>query len=264
MADALQEHNDARKAAGRVLEATAVEYAHHYGSPPVVVVAVEEATPGIAGITASRLVERWGWPAVVLGPTAGGVWAGSGRSALGWNMGAAVLDGVKAGVLARGGGHAAACGMHVERDGVDDARRWLADRFRADMGGDVVPVRAIEACLTGDDVAPGKLAAIAADFARWDPWGPDWRPPVLAVRDARITRTYEHANGHVFLTLDIGGRAVEAVWWRAPPDWRASAPGGALTAIVGINKDRRPGFEDRPHRLRVEHGWSPPVPAPAP
>ena len=54
------------------------------------------------------------------------------------------------------------------------------------------------------------------------------------------------------MTLDAGGRTVEAIWWRAPPSWKAALHDGRLRAIVRIDKDARPGYEDRPHRLIVD------------
>ena len=66
---------------------------------------------------------------------------------------------------------------------------------------------------------------------------------------ASIARSYVHRNGHVFMTLDVGGRPVGAIWWRAPSNWEAAVPGCRLCAIVRIDKDTRAGYEDRPHRL---------------
>ena len=249
-AQALHAHNEARKAAGRTLDEAASRFALVQGRAPVLVAALDEATPGLAGIAASRLVERFGWPAVVLGRHPAGGWSGSGRSALGFDLGGAVAAGVAAGAIAGGGGHAAACGLRIAERGVEEARRWLAERFEAQRG-DVRPVRRVEAVLGAADVEPAALARIDAAFKRWEPWGPDWRAPVLGVA-AHVVRSYTHRNGHVFMTLDAGGRRVEAIWWRAPPRWKAALHHGRLRAIVRIDTDARPGYADRPHRLVVD------------
>ena len=119
-AQALHAHNEARKAAGRTLDTAATAFARVRGRAPVLVAALDEATAGIAGIAASRLVERFGWPAVVLGRHPAGGWSGSGRSALGFDLGGAVAAGVAAGAIAGGGGHAAACGLRVADGGVEE------------------------------------------------------------------------------------------------------------------------------------------------
>ena len=189
-AEALHALNEDRKAAGRKLDEAATGFGLVQGRAPVLVAALDEATAGIAGIAASRLVERFGWPSVVLGRHRAGGWSGSGRSALGFNLGGAVVAGVAASAIAGGGGHAGACGLRVAEGGVEDARRWLAARFEAELG-DVRPVRRVEAVLGAADVEPAALARIDAAFKRWEPWGPDWRAPVLGVTAnvARPTRT---------------------------------------------------------------------------
>ena len=81
---------------------------------------------GIVGLVASRLVERFRRPACVIAwEDEGGAGSGTGslRSVAGADIGSAVREAVAAGHLVKGGGHAMAAGLTVERD---EARRCAA------------------------------------------------------------------------------------------------------------------------------------------
>jgi len=73
--------------------------------------------PGVIGIVASRLKERYNRPAFVVALD-GGIGKGSGRSVNGVDMGAAVIAAKQAGLLINGGGHAMAAGLTVATDRV--------------------------------------------------------------------------------------------------------------------------------------------------
>ena len=92
--------------------------------------------PGIVGILAGRLRERYDRPAVVIGryqdeADAEPVTAGSARSVPGFDIGRAVIDAAAAGLIARGGGHAGAAGLTPLPGPLDDLRAYLATRVEA-------------------------------------------------------------------------------------------------------------------------------------
>jgi len=83
-------------------------------------VAIVDAHEGIVGISAARVKESFDVPAFVLAPTPEGTLKGSGRSVSGFDLGAAIIAARKAGLLVKGGGHAMAGGLTIEKDKVDD------------------------------------------------------------------------------------------------------------------------------------------------
>lgn len=83
-------------------------------------VAVVDAHEGIIGISAARLKEALDAPAFVLAPTPEGTLKGSGRSVSGFDLGAAIIKARKAGLLLKGGGHAMAGGITLERARVQE------------------------------------------------------------------------------------------------------------------------------------------------
>src|SRR6185312_11734926 len=84
------------------------------GLPAALLVESEGWHVGVIGIVASRLVERYGRPAFVIGMD-GDVGKGSGRSVRGVDLGAAVLAARQQGLLVNGGGHAMAAGLTVAK-----------------------------------------------------------------------------------------------------------------------------------------------------
>ena len=94
----------------QVLESQAIE-----GERAVIVVGAEGWHPGVVGLVAARLRERFDRPAFAIA-FAGGTGTGSGRSVPGIDLGRAVQEAVLAGLLEKGGGHAMAAGVTLRRE----------------------------------------------------------------------------------------------------------------------------------------------------
>ena len=97
-------------------------------SPVLVFAAAEGWHPGVIGIVAARLKERYERPACVVA-IADGIGKGSGRSVPGLALGPAVIAARQAGLLINGGGHAMAAGFTVAADRLDALRGFLAERL---------------------------------------------------------------------------------------------------------------------------------------
>jgi single-stranded-DNA-specific exonuclease len=117
---------------------------------------------GVIGIVASRLVERYGRPVVLIAGTDGD-WKGSGRSIPGFDL----HDGLRqcAGHLERWGGHAAAAGLSIKPDAVEafaEAFSSIGDLALAE--DDLRPATNVDAFVHGDDLTLelcGELASLA-------------------------------------------------------------------------------------------------------
>ncbi len=97
------------------------------------VVAADGWHPGVIGIVAGRLRERYRKPVIVIGvDRAADVGKGSGRSQPGVNLGRAVQAAYEAGLLLAGGGHAMAAGLSVRPDTIPELRAFLSDRLAAE------------------------------------------------------------------------------------------------------------------------------------
>ncbi len=118
-----------REIEARVLAQAIAQAERGDGRAPLVFVAGEDWHPGVIGIVASRLKERYNRPAW-WSSMADGVAKGSGRSVPGMALGPAVIAARQAGLLINGGGHAMAAGFTVEAAKLDAFRDFLAARIK--------------------------------------------------------------------------------------------------------------------------------------
>jgi len=182
------------------------------GLPAALIVESEGWHVGVIGIVASRLVERYGRPAFVIGMD-GGIGKGSGRSVRGVDLGAAVLAARQSGLLVNGGGHAMAAGLTVEREQLPHLAQFLDERIAPQLGA-APPVRelGIDAAL-----APGAATQeLVAMIERAGPFGAGNALPRFALTGVRVDFAQRVGEGHVRCTL-VGhqrGR-VEAIAFRA-------------------------------------------------
>jgi single-stranded-DNA-specific exonuclease len=186
-------------------------------SDAAIVLGADTWHPGVIGIVASRLVERYGRPTFLVGWD-GDTGRGSGRSIAGFDLHGALL---RVGVhLEKYGGHTMAAGFTVKRDRFDGFRAaFLA------LAGEL---------LTPDDLAPCQrvdlelpLASVSEDLERLmrhlEPCGAGNPAPVFGVRNARAVGPRRVGANHLRFTLDDGSGVLPAIGFRwadvVPQDW---------------------------------------------
>ncbi len=181
---------------------------------PVLVVAAEDWHPGVIGIVAGRLRERYRKPTIIIGlDPVNAIGKGSGRSQPGVNLGRAVQAAFDEGLLLAGGGHAMAAGLTVRRDAIPELRdflcRTLAQESQLAAALDTVEIDAL--------VTPGGAGrALFEDFQRLQPFGPGNPEPIFAAADVRAEQVGMLRGGHVRCQLtDRHGGRLKAVAWRA-------------------------------------------------
>ncbi|SLN45519.1 single-stranded-DNA-specific exonuclease RecJ [Oceanibacterium hippocampi] len=164
---------------------------------PIAIAAGEGWHPGVIGIVASRLKDRFRRPALVIALD-GEVGRGSGRSVPGVDLGAAVTAARQAGLLVNGGGHAMAAGLTVARDRVPALREFLAERLSAQVG------EARQAASLGFDGAL-RCGGATVDFidllAQAGPFGAGNPEPRFALPDVTIVRADIVGERHVRCVL---------------------------------------------------------------
>jgi len=206
---------------------------------PVLVVAGEDWHPGVIGIVAGRLRERFRKPVMVIGlDPVTGIGKGSGRSQPGVNLGRAVQAAYEAGLLMAGGGHAMAAGLTLRGEAVPDLRDFLC-RILAEEGASATAADAIEidALIT----PAGASRALFEEFQRLQPFGPGNPEPTFALADVRIEQGMPMRGGHFRCQLtDAHGGRLKAVAWRVedtPLGRRLAAGGGALHVTGRLKAD---------------------------
>ncbi|MFG1393657.1 single-stranded-DNA-specific exonuclease RecJ [Xanthobacter agilis] len=178
---------------------------------PVVVVSGDGWHPGVVGLVASRLKERFQRPAFAIALN-GDTGTGSGRSVPGVDLGRAVREAVEKGLLVKGGGHAMAAGLTVERARLGDLRAHL----EAKLAADVERARA-EGALTVDGALTAAAAtpALAETLARAGPFGAGNPEPMFAFPNHKLAYVESFGAGHVRARLMSGdGSSLKAVAFR--------------------------------------------------
>ncbi len=177
--------NEERRAIEMLVTEQAGEAAEAQADASLILVAGQGWHPGVIGIVASRLKERFGRPAIVIAEEDDGTGKGSGRSISGVDLGAAVLAAKDHGLLIAGGGHAMAAGLTVAPGGIEPLRAFLNER----MAADVEAARGGRSLLLDALLAPGGVAGGLCDaLDAAGPYGAGWPAPRVAAGPARLIR----------------------------------------------------------------------------
>ena len=179
----------------------------------VLLVCGEGWHPGVVGIVAGRLRERFHRVSCV-GGIVGGVVKGSGRSVPGHDLGAAILAARQSGLLATGGGHAMAAGFSMHPDRHARLHDFLCERLPVAAGAPSRPHLPVEAVVS----AEGATLDLAQHLGRLAPFGTANEEPVLVVPDVRVTRADRLGNDGNTLRAFVageGGARLKALLFRA-------------------------------------------------
>ena len=186
--------NEERRAIEMQVCEQALEQADKLNGAPVITVMGARWHPGVIGIVAGRVKERFGRPAIVIAETEDGTGKGSGRSISGVDLGAAVLAAKDSGLLVAGGGHAMAAGLTLAPGGLDAFRDFISERLASDVE------RSIDgrALMLDAILAPRGVAGDLCDaLDAAGPYGAGWPAPRVAAGPARLLRTGIVGDGHV-------------------------------------------------------------------
>lgn len=189
--------------------------------------------PGVIGIVAGRLREHYERPACVIAFD-GDIGKGSGRSANGIDLGAAIIAARQAGLLINGGGHIQAAGFTVARDKLGAFRAFLAERIAAQAAaGKITPQMTLDGAL-GVGAASVDLVTL---LERVGPFGVGNPEPRFAFPSVRVVRADVVGEKHVRCTLaDQGNGRLGAIAFRAVGSALGDAllrPNGSSLHIAG-------------------------------
>jgi single-stranded-DNA-specific exonuclease len=176
------------------------------------VVGADDWHPGIVGLIASRLKEKFKIPSFAFA-FMGENGTGSGRSLSGVDLGRAVRRAVDNGIAIKGGGHAMAAGATIARGGLDDFRAYMNDALENEVAlardGDAL---LIDAALT----ARGATLDLIRQIERAGPFGSGNPEPAFALAAHRIVDARVVGADHVRARLRAGdGASLDAIAFRA-------------------------------------------------
>ncbi len=181
-------------------------------SAPVIVVGREGWHPGVIGIVAGRLKERYGKPAIVIAFNEG-VGKGSGRSVNGVDLGTAIVGAREAGILINGGGHAMAAGLTIDPARMDDLAAFLGEVLGADC---TASSEGKHLTLDGAVSPGGATADLCALIARCGPFGAGNPEPLFAIPAVKVNFAAIVGEQHVRCVLTAAdGARLNGIAFRA-------------------------------------------------
>jgi single-stranded-DNA-specific exonuclease len=211
----------------------------------VVVTAAEGWHPGVVGLVAARLKEKFNRPAFAIALEPGGVGTGSGRSIPGVDIGRAVRRAVTEGLLVKGGGHAMAAGVTLRKGALAQLRAFL----EATLAPDVQAARRQSGLMIDGAVsASGANNELVAMIERAGPFGSGNPEPTIALPAHSVTFADEVGQAHMRVRLKApDGGAVNAIAFRAVGQKLGMAlkesRGRQIHAVGSLSLDRWQGEE---------------------
>lgn len=163
---------------------------------------------GVVGIVASRLANRYGRPAIVVGFDESGMGRGSCRSIEGFDL----LGGLKqcSDYLARYGGHEMAAGLEVTRDQFDPFRKAFDEACSAMLKGrDLRKTLVIDGWVSLPELLEPKFVDVINRIA---PFGEGNPEPVWALKEVQIIgKPKLVGEAHLKMRVGVGGSSCEAI-----------------------------------------------------
>lgn len=217
LAQELEQLNRQRQAIEmRVVDAAAIQAEASLGKEhrsSIIIVTSEGWHPGVVGLAAARLKERYQLPSFVLASNPKtGLASGSGRSIAGVDIGSAVRAALEAGVIVKGGGHAMAAGLTVEIAKLVELRSFLEEKLAAAVANAVENSLQIDGALT----ASGATVDLIELLEQAGPYGSAHPAPVFAFPAHKVVYADPAGSDHIRCTLvSADGTRIKAIAFRA-------------------------------------------------
>ena len=207
----LEEFNRVRKEIEYDVLNAAFDQAHKQ-LDPIIMVADRGWHPGVIGIVAGRLKEKFNRPACVISLSEDGIGKGSARSIPGLDLGAMIQAAKQSGLLIAGGGHAMAAGFSVEEAKIPEFHSFLSQRSTSFMSQDNVPVLELDGILNLNALTP----ALVNKIDSLAPFGSGNPTPKFALTNLRILKIDIVGGEHIRLVAgQLDNAKVNAIAFRA-------------------------------------------------
>ena len=214
LARQLDAYNEERRALEAQVQDAAISQADAQAAdnPHLLFLAGAGWHPGVIGIVAGRLKERYQRPVCVIA-LEDGVGKASGRSVAGLHLGQAVIAAREAGLVLKGGGHAMAAGFEAREDRLSALHAFIAARFRDDLDGTpLMPTLLIDGALQARAASPDLIASLE----RLAPFGAGNAEPRFVFPAQRVMAANVVGAHHVRCALaGADGGRLKAIAFRA-------------------------------------------------
>lgn len=185
------------------------------GGRSVLIASGEGWHPGVIGVVAGRIKEKFGKPAIIIGidrHAPSPIAKGSGRSVPGVNLGGAIVAARDAGLLLAGGGHEMAAGLSADPDRLTELSAFLDARLAPELAvAEGARSYEVDALLSAQAVDLG----LCERLSKLEPYGQGMPEPRFALADMRISFAKRVGHDHVRVSLaSHDGTSLQAIAFR--------------------------------------------------
>lgn len=219
--------------------------------PQVILLHHQDWHPGVVGIVASRIKDKFLLPTFVCAEKSGGGWRGSGRSVAGdpnftYRIGDVLHQAQAENLINRGGGHDMAGGLDVDSEKLEALRTWLNHPSRQSRAEPQHAIIAYASVLAPDEWA--------AHFEQLGPFGNTNPSPILYVPEAELQgiRARTIVRGDFIRWGGKHGYVLKPKSGRRPATLAKAAPRPKIRAYEGIFRDVRADKIFQAHWLDLE------------
>lgn len=235
IAEELQETNLERQALERDIHEMARQDVLKQGPDAdyVVVVGGQDWHPGVIGIVASRLVEEFYKPTLVIS-IKDGIGKGSCRSIDNCNIYEALQSAED--ILIQFGGHQAAAGFSIKEDKIPALRERLAQYCKEHLAEtDYLPIVDIDSQVAIDDID----VPLIEEIETLEPYGMANPTPVLALEEATISDLFlmGQQKKHAKVLLEREDSTIDAIAWNRPDLHASFFPGDRVKVAFTVQKN---------------------------
>lgn len=209
LAALLDSRNRERQQMQQKITELALSETENHDGRHFVVVAGEGWHQGVIGLAASRIAEKLYRPTIVIS-LKDGVGHGSARSIAGFHL-LDALDSAKE-LFEQYGGHAAAAGMKIKAEHIEELRVRLNEYAAATLAPhELVPILHIDAVVTPETLN----LKLVDELAAFEPFGAGNPKPIFLTKNLILRdEPFVMKDKHLKLKLaDATGKQFEAVWW---------------------------------------------------
>ena len=242
LADELDERNRQRQVIQEQVWTEALIACEPFETAAALVVGAEGWHPGVVGIIAAKLVDKFARPAIVIGFEQG-QGRGSARTIPGFNLYEALAGCAQH--LGKFGGHAAAAGMSLSLDALDGFRRAFVGEAERRIGSTERPPVQVDAVVELGDLD----THTAEELGRLAPFGAANAEPLLALAGVTAESTRLVGQGHLQITLRHRGATGDAIAFGMAD--RDPGKGASVDLVASAELDTFRG--NRRTRLKVKH-----------
>jgi len=206
-------NQDRKQLQSQMLEEALIKAAKLPEDHAITLVSMDGWHPGVIGIVAGRLKDRFERPAIVIGVNEEGLGKGSGRSMYGVNLGEAITQAREAGLLISGGGHPMAGGLTVDSKNIEALNDFLNETLRSQVQN----ARKTMSLKIDTAIKPSAATPqLIETMKKVGPYGAGHPQPRFILPDMMITYAERVRGGHVRCSFaDDDGQRISGICFSA-------------------------------------------------